>query len=168
MNLITRAVRWGTLVGLSVSGLILNTVMLLLVSNVLLRFIGVQILGLYELLTALNVVLLGFSLADSQREKQHVAINLLTSRFPRRVQDAVAALMTSFAVVVFSVVAFALLRYSSLQIQTETASELLSIPSWPPLGALIVGVMLLILTLLVDGYRQATAFTTGTKTEEIW
>lgn len=169
MHTVTRLIRGATLVGLTISGVIMNVVMLLLVANVALRFFGIQILGLYEILTALTVVLLGLSLADAQREKQHVAIDLLTAKLPQRMQDALGVVTTLIAVAVFTVIAIALTRYAGFQITAATASELLRIPSWPTLSLLIGGIVLLVLTLLIDASRRARSAFPGIKRlEETW
>ncbi|WP_165384177.1 TRAP transporter small permease [Leucobacter triazinivorans] len=168
MNTVTRVIRGATLAALALSGSILTLLVLLLVSNVVLRFFGIQILGLYEILTALTVVMLGMSLGDSQREKQHVAIDLLTSKFSQRVQDALAVIMTLLSIVVVAVVAVALARYARFQITAAAASEILRVPTWPALSALILGFALLAIVLLIDGTRRATSLLTGVRTKEIW
>ena len=168
MNIVTRAIRGATLVGMALSGVILNLAVLLLVANVVLRFFGIQILGLYEILTALTVVMLGLSLGDSQREKQHVAIDLLTAKFPQRLQDALALVMTLLSIAVFAAIALALARYAGFQIKAATASEILKVPTWPALSALILGLVLLLVVLLVDGYRQGSSLLTGVRKKEIW
>lgn len=168
MNFVTRAVRGATQAGMTLSGVILSLVIVLLVANVLLRFFGIQILGLYELLTPMTVVLLGLSLGDSQREKQHVSIDLLTAKFNPRVQRVLSVLTTAFSITVFAVIVIALVRYASFQVKAGSASEILKIPTWPTLLALICGMVLLLLTLLVDLYRQGTAVFTGVDKKEIW
>lgn len=155
MRGLTRVIRGITLLSVTVSGVILNVVMLLLVANVVLRLLNRPILGLYEVLTACTVVLLGLSLGDSQREKQHVAIDLVTARFPPRVQTGLVALTTALSVIVFTMIAVALLRYAALQVQAATASEILRIPTWPALAALIFGIFLLVSVLAVDLIRSA-------------
>src|SRR5690606_14534141 len=125
MNLATRIVRAATLGAAGISGVLLSAVMLMLVANIVLRLLGMPILGMYEVMASASVMMLGLSLADAQREKQNVAIDLVITRFPRRVQNAIAAFTTALSCVVFAVIALALIRYAGFQIDTGTTSELL-------------------------------------------
>lgn len=168
MTLLTRIVRRATLWAASISGILLNAVMLVLVANVILRFLGIPILGMYEIMGTLSVMLLGLSLADAQRQKQNVAIDLLTSRLRPRAQNAIAAFTTILSFVVFAVIAVALIRYAGFQLETGTASELLRIPTWPSLVALIIGIVLTLGVLLIDFTRQAGSLVTGDQKKEIW
>lgn len=168
MHILTRSVRGATLAGMAASGVLLLLVMTLLVANVAFRLLGDQILGLYEVLSALSVVLLGLSLGDSQREKQHVTIDLVTERLPRRVQHIIGVCTTAFSIVVFVLITVALVRYATLQVRAAVASELLQLPSWPALVLLIIGVILLIAALCVDGFRRAGAIGSRPELEERW
>lgn len=168
MSTFTRIVRWLTLLGLGASGLLLHAVILVIMANVVLRLLGMPIIGLYEIMAALTVMLLGLSLGDSQRDKQHVAIDLLTEKFGKRVQNGLAVLMTILSAMVFAVIAFALFRYASFQFAAGTTSDLLGLPTWPSLSALIAGVVLLLLVLLVDLWRQGRSSFTDIQKEEIW
>lgn len=165
MHILTRSIRVATLAGMTVSGVLLIAVMGLLVANVAVRLFGDQILGLYEVLAALSVVLLGLSLGDSQREKQHVTIDLVAERMPRPVQHAVAILTTAFSIVVFVFITVALVRYASLQVRAAVASELLKLPSWPALVLLIAGIVLLIAVLCIDGFRRAHSLADHSESE---
>lgn len=168
MNTLTRTIRWLTLLGLGVSGVLLHAVILIIMANVVLRLLGMPIIGLYEIMAALTVMVLGLSLADSQREKQHVAIDILTEKFDKRVQDGLAVLTTVLSTMVFAVITLALLRYASFQFAAGTTSDLLGLPSWPSLSALIAGFVLLLLVLLGDLWRQGTSSLTNSRKEETW
>ena len=168
MDNITRVVRCGTLLGVGASGVLLNVVILLIMANVVLRLVGLPIAGLYEIMAALSVMVLGLSLGDSQREKQHVAIDILTEKFSTRVQNGLSVLTTVLTIIVFSIITLAIIRYTSFQVAAGTASDLLSLPTWPSLAALIVGMVLLLLALLVDLWRRSSSLLTGVQKEEIW
>src|SRR5690606_39878327 len=115
-----------------------------------------------------SVMMLGLSLADAQRQKQNVAIDLVTARLPKRVQNAIAVFTTLLSGIVFAVIAIALMRYAGFQIDTGTTSELLRLPTWPALVALTVGIILVLCVLLVDLARQSESLITGVQKKEIW
>ncbi len=168
MSLVTRLVRAATLGAAGVSGVLLSAVMLMLVANVVLRLLGMPILGMYEIMASASVMMLGLSLADAQRQKQNVAIDLVTARLPKRVQNAIAVFTTLLSGIVFAVIAIALMRYAGFQIDTGTTSELLRLPTWPALVALTVGIILVLCVLLVDLARQSESLITGVQKKEIW
>src|SRR4051794_5083088 len=123
MSITNRIVRWATLLGAGASGLLLNVVILIIMANVVMRLLGMPIAGLYEIMAALSVMVLGLGLGDSQREKQHVAIDILTEKFGQRARNGIAVLTTFLSIIVFSVITLALFRYASFQFAAGTASD---------------------------------------------
>lgn len=168
MNVCTRLIRGATLAGVGISSVLLIITTLLLVANVALRYIGIQILGLYEILGAVTVGLLGLSLGDSQRRKQHVAIDILTVRLPATIQRIIGVFTLSVSFLIFAFILVALIRYSTFQTAAATASEILQIPTWPALTALIAGMALLLFALAEDIRRETNSLVTGQAVEEVW
>lgn len=95
-NLRHRLISGGTLVG----GVFLIAGMLLLVSNILGRFINFVIPGSYELFELFMVIPVAIALVYTAFQNAHVVVNILTSRFPARLAaiSELAASLLSFAI----------------------------------------------------------------------
>jgi len=134
--------------GIGVSFLAL--VMLLIVLNIVMRFVQKPIPGTVELVSFMQVVLIFLAVAHTQVQKGHVAIDMLVERFPRRVQAALDG-MTNFLGLCF----FGLISWQTV-IQAERLrvagqeSTTLNIPFYPFLWVVAVGSALLCLVFVID------------------
>ena len=132
------------------AGVALVLMLLLTVLNIVLRLAGMPLNGTFELVGLIAAVVTGLTLADAQRAKSHIAIDLLMVRAPMRFQLWTAVLMTVVAVVMFVVLAWQLVVYG-LNLQAEgAATASLQLEIWPTPLILAVGVGVLALALVAD------------------
>lgn len=120
------------------------------VGNIVLRLVAEPYNGTFEVVGMLSVVVTGLALAEAQRTKSHIAIDLLIEKAPIRAQLVVGAVMTVISGVMFFLLAQRLVSYGLNLRDTGSVSESLRLPYWPLALVLAVGVAGLLLALVSD------------------
>ncbi|MBQ6472626.1 MAG: TRAP transporter small permease [Victivallales bacterium] len=82
MRRLVRLERWLCLTGLAVAGTLLSVLVLLSGMNVLGRLGGHPISGSYELSGFLGALIAALALADTQRKRGHVELDMFTRHYP--------------------------------------------------------------------------------------
>jgi TRAP-type C4-dicarboxylate transport system permease small subunit len=82
-------------VGSAIGAAFLGGMMVLIVAVVVVRPFGEVIVGSYELIELLIVVTVAFALGYTALKKAHTVVDILVSRFPKRLQ-AIVAVFTCF------------------------------------------------------------------------
>ena len=125
-NLLERITKVGAVLG----GIFLIGAMLLLVTNILGRFVHFVVPGSYEVFELIMVVPVSFALVYAALHKSHVIVHLITSRFPPKL-----AIIAEILACLVSACIWALIAYASAQIAFENGlnevSETLDIPYIP-------------------------------------
>lgn len=134
--------------GLAAAALLL--MLLVTVGNIGLRIVASPYNGTFEIVTMLSVLVSGLALAEAQRRKSHIAIDLVMNRTPVRVQLLVGAVMTAVSVAMFALLAQQLVSYGLNLRDRGAATESLRLPYWPLSLALAAGVLVLALALVSD------------------
>lgn len=133
-----------------VAGVALLAMVALTVGNIVLRVFATPYYGTSEIIALLAVVVNGLALAEAQREKSHITVDLLMSRVSVRAQLIVGAAVTVLSVVLFSLLSQQLVGYG-LNLQEEGAlTDSLQLPYWPFPLVLAVGAAGLALALIGD------------------
>lgn len=120
------------------------------VGNIVLRLVAKPYNGTFEIVGMLSVVVTGLALAEAQRHKSHIAIDLLIEKAPVRVQLVVGAAMTVISGVMFFLLAQSLVFYGLNLRDVGSVTESLRLPYWPLALILAVGVAGLLLALVSD------------------
>lgn len=120
------------------------------VGNIVLRLVAEPYNGTFEVVGMLSVVVTGLALAEAQRTKSHIAIDLLIEKAPIRAQLVVGAVMTVISGVMFFLLAQRLVSYGLNLRDAGSVSESLRLPYWPLALVLAVGVAGLLLALVSD------------------
>lgn len=125
-NLRDRLINGGTFIG----AVFLIAGMLLLISNILGRFINFVIPGSYELFELFMVVPVAVALVYTALKDAHVVVNILVSRFPRWLStiSEMAASLLSFATWGFITYAGAHLAFEN---GLKETTDILGIPYLP-------------------------------------
>ena len=84
-----------------VSALALMIMMLLTTLDVILRYFGYPIKGVYEVVQFLFAMIVAFPIAFTQTLRGHIAIEFLVSRFSERVRAVFASIADLFSLSVF-------------------------------------------------------------------
>lgn len=118
--------------------------------NVVMRVVAVSIFGTVEVVGWLAVGVNGLALAYSQQHKEHVAITLFTDRLPQIWQRRLDALGFLTGAGFAAVASWGLWLLITEMIRSGQLSTSLSIVYWPVVGALLIGVLGLLLMLIED------------------
>jgi len=146
-----------TKVGAIIGGVFLIAGMLLLIINILGRFVHFVIPGSYEIFELIMVVPVAIALVYTAMKKGHVVVHLVVSRFPPRlgVATEILACLVSFSI-------WALIAWAGAQLVFEIGlqevSETLDIPYLPFRIVWIFCLFLFSLTYLVDLFRASRRF----------
>lgn len=141
---------WAARILVAIAAASLVWLMLLLVGNVVLRSMAVPVLGAYEMASMVGIFVSGLALAEAQRTKSHVSIDILTSRLPGKVQKVLAAIVIIGSIALLTQLTVSLVVYGLNQRLTGAVTEALRLPFWPSVFLLAAGVAGLVLVLLGD------------------
>lgn len=124
--------------------------LLVTVGNIGLRLFAEPFNGTFEVVGMLSVVVNGLALAEAQRRKSHIAIDLLIEKAPIRAQLVVGAVVTLISIVMFFLLAQNLVSFGLNLRDVGSVSESLRLPYWPLALVLAVGIAGLLLALVSD------------------
>lgn len=136
-------------------------VMLLIVTNVILRLPWRPLPGTVEMVELLGTILLGLGIAYCQQKKSHIFVSVLVDRFPLRVQALVDAVTGLLALFFTSLVARQLFIYGTRMLERGYTTGHLNIPVYPFIYLVGVGFIILALVLLKDLINTVILFTKG-------
>jgi TRAP-type C4-dicarboxylate transport system permease small subunit len=138
---------------------VMSVVVLVVVANVIGRYIFRQpIVGTVELVQILAVVLVFFVLGYTELKGGHVSVDLLVSRFPRRVRAILLGIMTLFSAVLAGFIFWQGLFMGLKDLfPAPVTTVTLSIPVAPFLFCLSFGSLLFALVLLLHAFRYLSS-----------
>jgi TRAP-type C4-dicarboxylate transport system permease small subunit len=140
---ISRGLNW-----LGVAALV--GMMVLVASNVIIRFFGGIIPGTYELVEIMAAVLISFALIYAALTKTHIVIKLLVSRLPQRAQAILGSITSLFGIVTWALLAGAGAIYAREQWLLNETTDMLELPIVPFRYVLVFALIILCLVLLAD------------------
>ncbi len=145
--------RFSFLIGrllLVLAGTALLAMMLLVVTNIVMRQVASSFGGTTEVVGWLTAVVVSFSLAYAQATKAHIELDMLVARMPQGVQRLVQTLVAVASLLFFAMVAFKLWEYGILAMQRGTVSQSLRLVIYPIIYMVAFGFTAFCLVLLVD------------------
>jgi TRAP-type C4-dicarboxylate transport system permease small subunit len=135
----------------SVAAGILAVMMFLTATDVLLRYIFNRPLsGTLELTEYMMVILVGFGLSYCAFVKGLVSVEVVTSRFPPRVQAILNSVTYLLGFAFFSVITWQSILYIRLMCKSNLVSAVLHVPTFPFIAILALGSLVFTLVLLAD------------------
>jgi len=124
--------------------------MLLSVTDVVLRIFGKPIPGTYELVGFLGTIVVSFALAFTSMEKGHIAVELLVERLPQRAQLAIESFGNFISALLFGAIAYEAVLYALDLKKSGEVSSTLQMPAYPFIYGIAAGCTLLCLLLITD------------------
>lgn len=124
--------------------------MLLSVTDVVLRMFGKPIPGTYELVGFLGTIVVSFALAFTSMEKGHIAVELLVERLPQRVQLAIDSFSNLIGALLFGTIAYQAVLYAMDLKKSGEVSATLQMPAYPFIYGIAIGSALLCLLLITE------------------
>jgi len=139
----------------SVACVVLGIMVLLVVSNVLGRFLFKQpLLGIVELVEMMMVIIGFFAIAYTALNRGHVRVDLVISRLSRRTQTILGSIAFFLSAGIFAIITYEGSVNTIYYIHhLKESSTVLSVPFAPFRFVMALGCLLLCLRLLVDAFR---------------
>lgn len=134
----------------ALAGVALLAMLAVTVVNMVMRVVATPYFGTVDVVSLLAVLVNGFALAEAQRHKSHVAIELVTSRLAMRVQLVIAVVTTVLSMAIFTVAAWRLVVYAQNLSAARARTDSIGLSYWPVAMLLALGVTVLVLVLLRD------------------
>lgn len=133
-----------------IAGVLLGFLMLLSGASVVLRMCKAPLSCEYELAGFAGALLASFALAETQRNRGHVELDVFTRRYSPRAQRMVGAANELLGAVVMGVVSLQLVRYALMKMRAGEVSETLRLPFAWVMFAVAAGFVLLALVYIAD------------------
>jgi len=133
-----------------IAGTILVFMILLTMSNIVLRRVWVPIRGTYEIMGFAGAVVTALAMGFTQKKREHIHVGILVSRFPRSVKKAVFAVNNGLFTLFFLVAAWFVCRRGMTLLETGEVSETLRMVYYPFAFVVAFGCFLLAAMLFID------------------
>jgi TRAP-type C4-dicarboxylate transport system permease small subunit len=144
------------------AGVLLFFLMLLSGASVVLRMCGMPFAGEYELAGFAGALLASFALAETQRNRGHVELDVFTRRYSPRVRRFAGAINVLFGAIVMAVLSLQLIRLALAKARYGEVSETLKIPFTWVMVAVAAGFILLAIVYVVDAASACFRVEPGT------
>jgi TRAP-type C4-dicarboxylate transport system permease small subunit len=144
-------------------GLTLLGMVALTCANILARELGTPIPGTFELMGYLGAVTTAFALGYTQKFRGHIAVNVLITRFPPKIQQTLNSFNNLVCALFFAAVARQLWLKAAGFRHTGEVSETLRIIFYPFTYAVAAGCLLMALVFAFDLLRDLLRIWGGTQ-----
>lgn len=133
-----------------IAGVAVVAMMLLTCADIVMRFFGKPLPGVYDLVGFLGAVSVSFALAYTSVQRGHVAVEILMEKLPRRVQFRLLSIGNLAGAVFFLFLTWQSFLYARELLDTGEVSMTVAIPIHPFVFGTAAGCGLLSLVLIVD------------------
>ncbi len=131
--------------GMAVLGL-----MSLATGNVVLRIFHMPYRGAYELVSFMGAIVIAFALGYTQKRKDHIVVDILTEKFPKKLNRVLDAINYFVTLIFFSIITWQIFVWGMKIWEANEVSETLKVIYYPFVFCVSAGFGVLSLTLLVD------------------
>jgi TRAP-type C4-dicarboxylate transport system permease small subunit len=114
-----------------IAGISLTFLMLLTVSDVILRMFRRPIVGTYELVAFSGAVAIGFSLPFTSWVRAHIFVDFLIMKFSKKVKDVFNVATRCVVLVLFLLIGWNLFKYALDLQRSGEVSPTLQLPFYP-------------------------------------
>jgi len=143
-----------------IAGFCMVAVMLLMVVNILLRVLfNRPILGTYDYVVFLTALIIGLALAHCAVQNGHIAVSFVVEKLPKKIQEAVATVTTTIAMLFWGLCAWQMGVYANKMAVSGVVSSTTQIPLYPFIYIVAFGLLALCLVLLVkavESFKKVT------------
>jgi TRAP-type C4-dicarboxylate transport system permease small subunit len=127
------------------------SLMSLATGNVVLRFFfNTPYRGAYEVVGFLGAIVIAFALGYTQKRKDHIVVDILTERFPKRINRILDAINYFITMIFFAIVSWQIFVWGIKIAKSGEVSETIKIIFHPFVYCVAVGFLVFSLTLLID------------------
>ena len=114
-----------------VGGIVLSLMMLITVTDVILRFIGKPITGTYELVFLGGAVVIGCAIPQTSWQGGHVNVDFVIEYFPRMLKKIIVVITRLMGMAFFVLLGWNLFVYGTMLYKKEEVSLTLHVPYYP-------------------------------------
>ena len=141
-----RLSKWANIFG----GIILTLMMLITVTDVILRSFGKPIVGTYELVGFCGALVLGFSIPFTSWVRGHIYVDILVQRLPQKGKMGFHVTTRGLAIALFLMTGWNLIKMGTDLLKSGEVSPTLQVPFYPVVYAIGVCCFIQCLVLLAD------------------
>lgn len=136
-----------------VGGIALLLLMVLATGNVAMRVFQIPFSGCYEIVSFLGAIVTAAALGHTQRNRDHIIVDILSEKFPTKVKKAVDAVSYLIITLFFAVVSRQTLLWGMKIRESGEVSETLKIIYHPFVFGVALGFAFLALSGAVDFFK---------------
>ena len=133
-----------------IAGVVLAFMMIVTVSDIVMRALGHPIMGTVEVITFCGAIVIGFALPHSSFTKMHVFVDLLIERLSPGCRSALVCATKAAGCLFFVLVGYNFILFGLKLMKTGEVSSSFRIPYYPVTFGLAISCFLESLTLLLD------------------
>ena len=131
-------------------GIAVLALMTLATGNVVLRVFHFPFRGAYEIVSFLGAIVIAFALGYTQRRKDHIVVEILTERFPKKLQRGIDTFAYLVITIFFAIVSWQIFVWAMKIYVSHEASETLKVIYHPFVFAVALAFAVVSLTTFVD------------------
>ncbi len=117
-------------------GIVLTVMMLITVTDVILRSFGKPIVGTYELVGLSGALVLGFSIPFTSWVRGHIYVDIFVQRFPQKGKMVFHVATRCLAIGLFSMTGWNLIKMATDLLKSGEVSPTLQVPFYPVVYAI--------------------------------
>jgi TRAP-type C4-dicarboxylate transport system permease small subunit len=141
-----------------IGGVAVLALMSLATVNVCLRFFfNAPYRGTYEVVGFLGAIVIAFALGYTQKRKDHIVVDILTERFPKRVNRVLDGINYMITTIFFAVVSWQVFVWGIKISKSGEVSETLKIIFHPFVYSVALGFAVFSFTIAVDFLKNLKA-----------
>jgi TRAP-type C4-dicarboxylate transport system permease small subunit len=134
-----------------IGGVAVLGLMSLATGNVVLRFFfNAPYRGAYEIVGFLGAIVIAFALGYTQKRKDHIVVDILTERFPKRINRILDGMNYLVTMIFFAIVSWQLFVWGMKISKSGEVSETIKIIFHPFVYSVAVGFVVFSFTLMID------------------
>jgi TRAP-type C4-dicarboxylate transport system permease small subunit len=133
-----------------IGGFFLVAMIVLACANIFSRLVWVPIRGTFELMGYFGAVVTAFALGYTQRQKGHIAVDVLVNTFSQKTQRIIRIINHLIGTVFFAIAAWQISIKATTLLRTGEVTETLRIIYYPFTYAVALGCIVLALVLFTD------------------
>jgi len=131
-------------------GFAVLALMSLATGNVVLRLFHIPYRGAYEIVSFLGAIVIAFALGYTQKRKGHIVVDILTDKFPKKVNRILDIVNYFFTMIFFAIIAWQIYLWGMKIWESGELSETLKIIYHPFIFSVSIGFAVLSLTIFID------------------
>ena len=141
-------------ISMILGGVAVLALMLLATGNVVLRIFHLPFRGTYEIVAFLGAIVIAFALGYTQKNRDHIVVDILSEKFPKKLQTLIEALSDVVITLFFGMVSWQVYVWGMKIYESHEVSETLKVVFHPFVFAVAVGFALLCFSALVDFLKK--------------